>query len=64
MTRRITKHGLAKNEPQHLFSESATRATPFELGKNGFGTDGSQRGEIARHTKRLIKERSRNAAPG
>jgi hypothetical protein len=64
MTRGRTKSRPAKNARERLFSDSASRASPFELGKNGFGADESQRGEIARHSKRLIKERFRNKAAG
>ncbi len=62
VTRRITKSDAVKEALQRLLSETAGQATPYELGRDGFGADDSQRGDIARNTKRLIKERFRGKA--
>ena len=62
VTRRITKSDAVKEALEHLLSETAGQATPYELGKDGFGADDSQQGDIARNTKRLIKERYRGKA--
>jgi len=61
-TRRITKSDAVKEALERLLSESASQATPYELGKHGFGADASRGGEIARNTKRLIRERFRAKA--
>jgi Arc/MetJ-type ribon-helix-helix transcriptional regulator len=59
VTRRITKSDAVKEALERLLSDGASQATPYELGKHGFGADDSQSGEIARNTKRLIQERFR-----
>ena len=62
VARRITKSDAVKEALDRLLSESAGQAIPYELGKEGFGADDTRRGDIARKTKRLIKERFRGAA--
>jgi hypothetical protein len=62
VTRRITKTDAVKEALQRLLSQRATEVSPYELGKDGFGADHSQSGDIARNTKRLIKERFRGKA--
>ena len=62
VTRRITKSEAVKKALEQLLADSAGQATPYELGKHGFGADGSQRGDVARNTKRLIRERFRGKA--
>jgi hypothetical protein len=61
VARRISKSGAVKQALARLLSEVPAGAAPFDLGKDGFGTDASPRGDIARHTKRLIRERFRGA---
>lgn len=56
-TRRITKSEAVKLALERLLSEGAVQASPYELGKAGFGADHSPGGDIARNTKRLIRER-------
>ena len=51
-----------KEALERLLAESSGQATPYELGKDGFGADETQRGSIARNTKRLIRERFRGKA--
>lgn len=60
--RRITKSDAVKQALERLLSETATQATPYELGKSGFGADDTHDGDVARNTKRLIKERFRGEA--
>ena len=60
--RRITKSQAVKEALERLLAESADRPSPYELGKDGFGADDSQHGDIARNTKQLIKARFRGKA--
>ena len=53
---------LLNNALQRLLSETGDQATPYDLGNKGFGADDSQGGDIARNTKRLLKERFRAKA--
>ena len=62
VSRRITKSAAVKEALERLMSETAGQATPFELGKEGFGVDDSAGGDVARNTKRLIKDRFRAKA--
>lgn len=62
VTRRITKSDAVKEALERLLAESSGQATPYELGKDGFGADETRRGSIARNTKRLIRERFRGKA--
>ncbi len=62
VTRRITKSDAVKEALERLLAESSGQAAPYELGKDGFGADDSSRGNIARNTKRLIRERFRGKA--
>ena len=62
VTRRITKSDAVKEALERLLTESSAQATPYELGKDGFGADDSQSGQIARNSKRLIRERFRDKA--
>ncbi len=59
VTHRVTKSDAVKQALQRLLSETTTQVTPFDLGKDGFGADDTPGREIARNTKRLIKERFR-----
>jgi hypothetical protein len=61
-TRRITKSEAVKEALERLLAEADVRASPYELGKEGFGADRSPAGDVARHTKRLIRERFRGKA--
>ncbi len=64
LNHRVTKSEAVKEALQRLLSDSTTQATSFDLGKNGFGTDNTPRGDIARNSKRLIKERFRGKTRG
>ena len=61
-TQRITKSEAVKQALERLLSEAAVQASPYELGKDGFGADHSSGGDVARNTKRLIRQRFRGKA--
>lgn len=61
-TQRITKSEAVKQALERLLSEAAGQASPYELGKDGFGADHSPGGDVARNTKRLIRQRFRGKA--
>lgn len=56
-THRVTKSEAVKQALDRLLSKRSGQASPYELGIGGFGADDSPRADVARHTKRLIKER-------
>jgi len=62
VARHITKTEAVRDALERLLSESSGQVTPYELGKEGFGADESKRGDIARNTTRLIRERFRGKA--
>jgi Arc/MetJ-type ribon-helix-helix transcriptional regulator len=62
VARRISKSDAVKEALQRLLSETPNQATPYDLGRDGFGADESQSGNVARNTKRLIRERFRGKA--
>jgi hypothetical protein len=62
VTRRITKSDAVKEALERLLSETAGQVSPYELGKDGFGADDSPGMDVARNTKRLLKERFRGKA--
>ena len=47
---------------KNLLTADNTIASPYELGKNGFGADETHEGDIAQHTKSLLKARFTNNA--
>ena len=49
------------NEPLPLLIANKP-LTPYELGKNGFGSDQTHEGDIAQHTNDLLKARFTNNA--
>jgi len=61
-SRRITRSAAVKQALERLLAETPGEPTPYELGKDGFGADATGRGDIARNTKRLIRERFRGKA--
>ncbi|MEY3881626.1 MAG: hypothetical protein RIQ94_2422 [Pseudomonadota bacterium] len=61
------QHHLSKNETIRLALERLLTMvnkplTPYELGKDGFGSDQTHEGDIAQHTKDLLKARFTNNA--
>jgi hypothetical protein len=56
------QHQLSKNETvclalERLLTTTHPMATPYELGKDGFGSDQTHEGDIAQQTKNLLKAR-------
>ena len=56
------QHKLSKNETirlalERLLITTEKPLTPYELGKDGFGADQTHEGDIAQHTKTLLKAR-------
>lgn len=60
--KRISKTDAVKAALERLLSEAGTQLSPYELGESGFGADDSQRGDIARNTKKLLRERFRGTS--
>lgn len=61
------QHQLSKNETvrlalERLLTTANKPLTPYELGKDGFGSDQTHEGDIAQHTKDLLKARFTNNA--
>lgn len=61
------QHHLSKNETirlalERLLTTANKPLTPYELGKDGFGSDQTHEGDIAQHTKDLLKARFTNNA--
>ncbi len=46
---------------ENLFSTTKKPATPYELGKDGFGSDETHEGDIAQNSKTFLKARFKNA---
>jgi hypothetical protein len=60
------QHQLSKSETiclalERLLTTAYSNATPYELGKDGFGSDQTHEGDIARQTKNLLKARFQHA---
>ncbi|MFI3135580.1 MAG: ribbon-helix-helix domain-containing protein [Methylococcaceae bacterium] len=56
------QHQVSKNEIirlalERLLTSVEKPLTPYELGKNGFGADETHEGDIAQHSKALLKAR-------
>lgn len=61
------QHHVSKSETVRLALERLllpenNTLSPYELGKDIFGADQSHEGDIARHTKMLLKERFKSNA--
>lgn len=59
VSRRITKSEAVKQALEQLLAESGSRPSPYELGRAGFGADRTGPQDVARNTKRLLRERFR-----
>ena len=46
---------------ENLFSTTKKTLTPYELGKDGFGSDETHEGDIAQNSKASLKARFKNA---
>lgn len=55
----ISKSEAVKRALDAFLAAAVQPPTPYELGKEGFGADRTHLGDIARHSKRLLKERFR-----
>lgn len=55
--------GISKSEAVRRaldsFLNTVTEPTPYQLGQDGFGADQTHSGDIARHSKRLLREKFR-----
>lgn len=61
------QHHLSKNETirlaiERLLTTANMPLSPYELGKEGFGSDQTHEGDIAQQTKDLLKARFTNNA--
>jgi hypothetical protein len=61
LTTYCQQHHLSKSETIRLALERLISAnetiSPYEIGKDGFGSDQTHEGDIAQHTKALLKAR-------
>ncbi len=62
VTRKLTKSEVVKEALERLLARAAEAPTAYELGAKGFGSDTSGPRDVARHTKRLLRERFRGKA--
>jgi hypothetical protein len=62
------EHHLSINETIHLAVERLLTTnpplSPYQLGKDGFGADQTHEGDIAQHSKELLKARFRKNVNG
>lgn len=59
VSHRISKSDAVKRALERLLAEATERPTAYELGRAGFGADRSAGREVARESKRLLRERFR-----
>jgi hypothetical protein len=59
VARRLTKTEAIKQALERLLAEDSRRASAYDLGKAGFGSDRTPGRDVARNTKRLLRERFR-----
>lgn len=57
VARKVSKTDVVKEALDRFLAAQSSSPTPYELGKDGFGSDETHRGDIARHSKRLLRER-------
>jgi hypothetical protein len=62
VTRKLTKSQVVKEALEQLLARSVDAPTPYELGAKGFGSDTTAPRDVARNTKRLLRERFRAKA--
>jgi hypothetical protein len=62
VSRRLTKSQVVKEALERLLARAAETPTPYELGARGFGSDTTAPRDVARNTKRLLRERFRAKA--
>ena len=56
---RVSKSEAVKRALDSFLATQARQPTPYELGEDGFGADRTHTGDIARSSKRLLRERFR-----
>lgn len=56
---RISKSEAVKKALNLFLADKTYQPTPYELGKAGFGADNTHTGDIARQSKRLLREKFR-----
>jgi hypothetical protein len=61
VAKRVTKSAAVKQALEKLLAHDAVQATAYELGKGSFGADRTPKRDVARNTKRLLRERFRGA---
>lgn len=60
--RGLTKSQVVKEALERLLARAAGAPTPYDLGAKGFGSDTTGPRDVARNTKRLLRERFRAKA--
>ena len=59
VSHRVTRSAAVKHALEQLFAQSDAAPNPYALGKRFMGSD-RRPGDVARHTKRLLRERFRS----
>jgi Arc/MetJ-type ribon-helix-helix transcriptional regulator len=59
VSRKVTKSEAVKRALEEMLDRSSGKASAFQLGRGFIGVEKS-RGDVARHSKRLLRERFRN----
>jgi hypothetical protein len=59
VSHKVSKSEAVKRALEHLFEESGAKPSAWQLGKRFMGSDKRQ-GDVARHSKRLLRELVRN----
>ncbi|MBI2295912.1 MAG: hypothetical protein HYU76_07775 [Betaproteobacteria bacterium] len=59
VARKVTKSEAVKRALEEMLDRSSGKASAFQLGRGFIGVEKS-RGDVARHSKRLLRERFRN----
>lgn len=61
VSHKVTKSEAVKRALEHLFDQSVTPSNAYKASGRFRGSDKTP-GDVARHTKRLLRERFRNKA--
>ncbi len=59
VSHKVTKSEAVKRALEEMLERSSGKASAYELGKGFIGVD-KRRGDVARHSKRLLRERFRD----
>lgn len=59
VTHRVSKSEVVKRALDQFLTSQSGQPSPYELGRTGFGADTVHSGDIARNTKKLLRERFR-----